>query len=207
MKVTVFGASGKVGRLVVDKLLDDGHQVTVLVHNSSPFNESEQLKIIKGDIHHEPTVNNAIQGSGAVISTLGSWGTPQKDILSAAMRFAIPAMQQQDITRLITLTGSAAQAPGESLTVAGKVMHRLFGLVAQDILRDGEEHLRLLSQSGLDWTTLRAGIMKNGPAANYVLNDKLPGAFETVSRETVAQALVDQLQDNRYIQQAPHLHG
>jgi uncharacterized protein YbjT (DUF2867 family) len=33
MRITVFGATGKIGRLVVDRLLDDGHDVTTFVRN------------------------------------------------------------------------------------------------------------------------------------------------------------------------------
>ncbi|WTE42853.1 SDR family oxidoreductase [Streptomyces sp. NBC_01622] len=38
MRVTVFGATGAIGSLVVQQLLDDGHQVTALVRTlpSSP---------------------------------------------------------------------------------------------------------------------------------------------------------------------------
>ncbi len=147
------------------------------------------------------------QGSEAVISTLGSWHTPTKDILTAAMTYVIPAMQDVGINRIITLTGSAAQAPDDEMTLSGKITRKVFGLIAKDILQDGEQHMRLLASSKLSWTTLRASIITNGVEQKYHLNSTLPKAWETINRHTVAKALVDQLSSTEYLRKAPHLHA
>ena len=206
MQITVFGASGNVGRIVVQKLLADGHTVTVFVHQSNAFEPSDQLKIIKGDIHNAALVASAVQGSDAIISTLGSWHTPTKDILSAMVRFVTPVMEQSGIKRLITLTGSGAWAPGDKIGFINKLSHAAFALVAKDIIRDAETHLQLLAASNLEWTSLRAPIMSSGKSSKYSLNNKLPLGWERVSREAVAQAIVDQLTDRNYVRQAPHIH-
>ena len=207
MNITVFGASGKIGRLVVEQLLKDGHTVTVFVHQSSAFVPNEQLKIIKSDVHNAAFVEAAVRGSDAVISTLGSWHTSTKDILSSAMRFIIPAMQQDGIKRIITLTGSGAWAPGDKITLSNKLQHAVFSTVAKSIIRDSEEHLRLLTTSQLDWTCIRSPVMKDGEATGYRLDAELPKPWERVSRSSVAQAIVDQLQDQRHLQLAPQLHA
>jgi putative NADH-flavin reductase len=207
MTITVFGASGNIGRLVVQKLLADGHNVTVFVHSHSPFELSRQIKIVKGDTHNAAFVEAAVRGSDVIISTLGSWHTPTKDIVSSAMRHAIPEMQKNGIKRIITLTGSAAWAPGDTLTTSNKLQHRLFSTIAGKIIKDSEDHLQLLHKSGLEWTCLRSPIMKNGTATEYVLNQALPKAWETITRETVAQAIIDQLTDTSHYQQAPQLHA
>jgi putative NADH-flavin reductase len=207
MQITVFGASGKVGRLVVQRLLHDGHRVVLFVHQTSPFEASDNIKIIKGDIHNAALVASAVSGSQAVVSALGSWHTPTKDILSAAMRFVIPAMQQQGVRRIITLTGSGAWAPGDSISVGNKVAHSVFNVFAKDIVRDAETHLRLLDDSGLDWTSIRSPIMKNGPSETYRLSKNVPGAVALINREAVAKAMTDQLNDTAWIAKAPHIHA
>lgn len=207
MQVTVFGASGKVGRLVVQRLLNDGHQVVLFVHQTASFEATDQVKIIKGDIHNAALVASTVTGSQAVISTLGSWHTPSKDILSAAMRFAIPAMQKLGVRRIITLTGSGAWAPSDDISLGNKVAHAVFNVVAKDIIRDAETHLKLLSDSGLDWTTIRAPIMKNGSKDSYSLNERIPGAVATINRKAVAKAIADQLTDTAFIAKAPHIHA
>lgn len=194
------------GRLVVDRLLADGHTVTVFVHKSSAFIASDQLKIIKSDVHNAAFVEAAVHGADAVISALGSWHTPVKDILSAAMSAVVPAMQKEGITRVISLTGSAAWAPGDHISFGNKVSHKVFNIIAKDIIRDSETHLKLLVDSGLDWTVIRSPIMKDSASDDYVLNTSMPGNLEKVSRQAVAKAMVDQLHDARFIKLAPHIH-
>lgn len=208
MQITVFGATGRVGRLVVEQLLQDGHSVTAFVHQQLPTaHPSKQLKFIKSDVHNAAFVEAAVRGSDAVISTLGSWHTPTKDILSAAMRFVIPAMQQEGVRRIISLTGSGAYAPGDSLSLGDKIAHRLFAVPAGDILRDAETHLQLLADSGLEWTVLRSPVMRNQTNKDYSLTMERPKLTESVSRAAVAQALVDQLQDEHYIGFAPFIRA
>lgn len=205
MNITVFGASGNVGSLVVEKLLKDGHNLTVFVHKSSPFAASEQLKIVAGDIHDASQVQLAVADAEVVISTLGSWHTPTKDILSAAMRGIFPAVSPN--TRVITLTGADAQAPGEKVGMIQKALHAVFSLVAKDVMADSETHLQLLHDSGLKWTSVRSPVMRNGPATNYKLNTKPTMPWSTVTRHTVAQAIVDQVTATDQLQAAPRLHA
>ena len=207
MTITIFGASGKVGRLVVEQLLQNGHKVTIFVHSNSPFDASDQVRVVKGDVHDSTAVSEAVRGSDAVISTLGSWHTPTKDILSAAMKSVIPAMENEGSTRIITLTGSGAWAPDEHISFGNRVQHGVFTLVAGKIIQDSEEHLRLLAKSGLDWTCVRAPVMKAGPATEYTLTTDLPKPWEIIPRATVAKAIVDLVADDHFSQRAPHLHA
>jgi len=206
MQVTVFGASGKVGKLVVERLLSAGHTVTVFVHYNSPFIPSEQLKIIKSDVHNAAFVEAAVRGSDAVISTLGSWHTPTKDVLSAAMRFIIPAMQQSHVHRIITVTGSGALVPADKPSFGARIQHAVIGIVAKDVLRDSEMHLQLLADSGLAWTCVRSPAMRDGEAGAYRLTAVPPKPWERVSRAAVADALVAQLTELDWLQAAPHIH-
>src|SRR4051812_42365964 len=100
MQVTVFGASGKVGRLVVAEALQRGYSVKAFVHSRNPFEDSPKLKVVKGDVYDSDDVAKALRGSDAVISCLGSWGSKRRDVLSSAMRMIIPAMTEQKIGRI-----------------------------------------------------------------------------------------------------------
>jgi putative NADH-flavin reductase len=112
MKITVFGANGNVGRLVVENALHQGHEVIAFIHGDNPFKASDKLSVIKGDIYNQKDVEKALNGSQAVISTLGSWGTPNKNILSAGMKNIIPKMQDAGINRIISLTGAGCNPNG-----------------------------------------------------------------------------------------------
>jgi putative NADH-flavin reductase len=207
MKVVVFGASGKVGSIVVEMLLKKDHQVWAFVHSSNPFKDDPNLKILKGDIYNTKDVEQAIKGVEVVISTLGSWGTKRKDVVSTGIKNIIEGMNDHKVKRLISLTGSDALAPGDSKTLASRLTHLMISLSpASKILSDGEKHIELLAASNLDWTTLRSPVMNaKGNISGYELTDKRPLPIATINRSSVAAAVVNLVEDKKYLSRAPYI--
>lgn len=207
MHVVVFGASGKVGRLVVAQLLNGGHTVTVFVHKSSPFEPSDSLKIVRGDIYAAADVAAAVQGADVVMSALGSWGTKSKNVVSTGVAHIIPAMQLHGVRRLITLTGSDAVVPGERISLLTRLTRGLFLLTpARKILKDGDAHIAQLAHISLDWTVLRSPPMNTrGNATHFILTAKRPKPWMTIHRTAVAQAMVALATDEQSFRQAPFI--
>src|SRR5271166_567492 len=75
MTVLVVGATGSIGRLVVDEAIRQGHAVRALVRNP---NKAEQLppdaQVVIGDVTRLDTLSAAVDGINAVVFTLGSDG-------------------------------------------------------------------------------------------------------------------------------------
>lgn len=206
MRLTVFGASGKVGQLVVEEALKDGHQVVAFVHTNNPFKDNKKLAVVSGDIKDQVAVAKALEGADSVISTLGSWGTKSKDIVSSGVENIIPSMQKNKQKRIITVTGSGAHWSQDQPNFLQRLNHRFIKIVSSKILTDGERHIRLLEKSGLDWTVIRSPIMSSKKAKKYKLDYIEPAVYETVSRKAVARCMVDQLKNPSYIRKAPHVH-
>jgi putative NADH-flavin reductase len=203
MQVTIFGASGKVGQLTVAAARAEGHSVVAFVHASNPFAGDSSIQVVQGDIHVPADIAKALQGSQAVISALGSWHTKRKDVLSVAMTSIIPVMTEQGISRIVTLTGSAAFDSTDTVSLDQRLLHFVFGCIAPRIQKDGEQHIRVLRASNLNWTTIRSPGMTTFGSPMYVLRTKLPSVFRTIQRRAVAQALVDQLEATDFIHAAP----
>lgn len=206
MKVIVFGANGKVGSIVTQKLLAADHEVVAFIHGQNTLADHPHLRVVQGDIRNTTDVKDALLGVDAAISTLGSWGTKSKDILTVGMHSVIPAMQAQGIQRIVSLTGSGAKAPGDKWGVIGKSGRLLLKVIAPKILADGEDHLSQLAASSLDWTVVRSPVMNNKGTTNYHLNEHIPGPFDTINRHAVAQAMVDQLTSTDFVKKSPHIH-
>jgi putative NADH-flavin reductase len=206
-QVTVFGANGRVGRRVVAELVNRGYSVVAFVHGDSHFVETPQLKVFRGDIYTPDAVERALTGSSIVISALGSWGTPKKDILAVGMGHIIPAMRQHGISRIVSLTGADARAPGDSLGFIHKLTHLILVRAMPRILADGERHIELLEQSGLDWTVVRSPIMvKRHPRHDrHALGTKRPLPWQVIPYQLVALAIVDAAQGPTWIQEAPFI--
>lgn len=200
--LTLFGASGNVGKLVVADALAQGYIVRAVVHTHDVFETHPNLTVIKGDIRDRATIKEALETADSVISTLGSWGTKQKDILNTAMKNIIPEMHTAGIGRIISLTGAEARATGDSLSSIHRLAHVGISVIGRKILRDSEQHIALLEKSTLDWTVIRSPIMTNATSSTYSLTTKRPLPWQTISRQSVAAALLSELGHEHHSQQA-----
>jgi putative NADH-flavin reductase len=205
MKVTVLGASGKVGRRVVAKLLDEGHNVAAFIYRHPTLAAHPNLTLMRGDVHSSDDIMRALSGSSAVISALGSWHTPEKNILSSAMERLIPAMRAADIRRIVSVTGASAFAIPDHPRLFDTVQHALVNAAAPKVLRDAEEHMRLLADSGLDWTVVRSPVMNERGESTYQLGPQPPLPWQTIHREAVATCMVKLLEAPAYYGTTPFI--
>jgi putative NADH-flavin reductase len=203
MNIVVFGAGGRVGNLVVVEALKRGHKVRAFVHSNPRFDKNSRTEVVKGDIYSSEDVVKAVKNMDAVVSALGSWGTPKKDILAQGMRNIIPAMQEQNVKKIVSLTGSDALAPSDTKKLLHTLRRSLLLIGAPKVLRDGESHIRLLADSDLDWSVVRSPIMNlRGNKNEFKLTDKRPKPWQTVNRESVALAMLDIAESNNSFKKA-----
>lgn len=206
MRITIFGASGKIGQLVTKQLISEGHHVTAFVHSKNPFGNDQKVNIVKGDIHNQLEVFKAVSGSDIIISTLGSWGTKEKDIVSSGMASIIDAAKRSKVSRIISLTGVDAHSKNDNLTLFSRITHLLITYSpAKKILQDGEDHIRMLESSNLSYTVLRSPIMNYRGKSSYKLINKAPYPWQTINRNAVAKSIVDQVSSSKYINKCPYI--
>lgn len=209
MNVTVFGATGGVGSLVVDQLRTRGHTVTGYVRNPDkvPASWGDDITVVVGELSDAAAIDRAVQGADAVVSALGpsldrkATGLP----LVEGTRNIVTAMQRHGVRRYVGNGTPSVLDPREKPTW----QTRLPTFMAKTFLRRAYDELVGVSQivmtSGLDWTIVRFLAPKNGPARGQLRHgfygyDKL--GFN-VTRADIAAFTVAQVDDNRYIGAAP----
>lgn len=205
MQITVFGAGGKVGSRVVRLALAAGYDVVAFVHTAAPFLERKGVKIIRGDVNLPEDVRLALVGSDAVVSALASWHTEAKDIQSAGMLNIVTAMKTIGIKRIISVTGTDARFKGDQPKLANKVSRYILGIIANKVIVDGENHMKILDASGLDWTVLRSPVMVQSGPATYHLQLGITPPWLTIPYDAVAHALVNEVEDKYHFHQAPFI--
>ena len=206
MQITIFGANGKVGSLIIKIALERGYRVVAFAHKSAPRSKDPNLIVHQGDIYDALAVSSAIEGSNAVVSALGSWHTSKKDILSSGMERIIPAMKESGINRVVSLTGADTRAAGDEISLMHKFSYRGINLTNGKIIEDSEKHLQLLEASQLDWTVLRSPIMnERGDINQFKLTDRRPLPWQTINRHSVALSMVNLIVDKNYSKKAPYI--
>lgn len=206
MKITVFGATGHVGRLFVERALAAGHSVTAYVRKPQRIDAANQaLRVVVGTLEDEEKINEAIAGSDAVVSVVGPLGRQYKLIFAPAYEKIVRAMKTHGVKRLIALGTPSMPDSNDKfnliffglILVVGSLIHKGY----EDIRKVGE----IVRESGLEWTVVRVPLLTNRPARG---NPKV-GYFGNgvtwprLSRADFADFLMKELTDRTYIGKAP----
>jgi putative NADH-flavin reductase len=204
MKLVVLGATGRTGRLLVEKALVEGHEVAAFARNPSRLAlEHERLVLLPGDVGNAVQVELAVAVAEAIISALGPTRTSSRDVMTVGARNIVEAMNRHGVRRLVWQTGAAVRDSQDPPSVIRAVMAGLLRLLSPGVLEDSERAYQIIKTSGLDWTVVRVARLKDGPEqGDYQVGFAPPGP-KPVSREDVAGFMLQQLSDDSYCRQAP----
>lgn len=207
MKITLFGATGGLGREILKQGLQQGHSIKVLVRNPNKIKEqSPLLEIIQADILKENSelLADRLSGSDAVISSLGTgMGLGITKLYSAGTKNIIQAMQQAKIRRLIVVSSSGTDPTTEEPWWYLWLVRRLLINVYVDQARMEEQ---IINTNNLEWVIVRPSQLTNGNKQKYRVRLKHnPEKGYQISRADVANFMLKQLEDNTYLNQLPAL--
>lgn len=204
MKTIVFGATGTIGRLAVERILADGHEVTAFARKPEKLDvKSANLTLLAGDARDPMAVSDAIRGHDSVLITLGSGMSRKDDIRSRGTMNVIQAMQTHGVRRLICQSTLGAHESRGNLNFFWKRI--MFGLLLRPVLLDHELQESLVRASGLDWTIVRPSAFVDGPATGAFKEDVEPNDRNLtlkIARADVADFLNRQLSELAYIHRA-----
>lgn len=204
----MFGGTGKIGRLVVRRLLDDGHRVTALVRSPEKLTiADERLDVVAAELDDAPAIRKAVDGADAVISALGPRIDPflRSGPLTEATRTIVAAMHESGVRRLIALATVSVPDPRDRPSLVERLVPVGVGLLIPGALEEVQGIGEVVTTSGLDWTLARMtapiDVPSNGTLrAGFLGRD---GVGTPMARTDVAAFLVDQLVDDRFIGAAP----
>lgn len=204
MNIIVFGATGSIGALTVLKLLEDGHSVTAFSRNPDALNlEHPNLTRGAGDVTNAADVCLAIEGSEAVIITLGSGSSRSGRVRSEGTQQIIDAMQRYGLKRLVCQTTLGAGDSWNNLNFFWKRI--MFGVLLRPVFEDHERQEQLVKASDLDWTIVRPSAFTNEAPKGALKIDISPeqrGLTLKISRREVAEFLVASLRERSFLYRA-----
>lgn len=196
MKIIVFGATGGVGKKVVEQAVENGFEVTAFVRTPSKLEVShENLSVVKGDAFNRAEVAAAIAGHDAVVSCLGSsQGMKKSTELQEMVKNIVVGMQEHGVERIV-YTASAG-IYGELPGVSGKLMMG----VLKNALKDHRAAVDSIEAHGLAYTIVRPMGLMNGPFSGKYREaaEGVPEKSKSISRADVAHFILKALNDKKY---------
>jgi putative NADH-flavin reductase len=215
MKITVFAATGGIGRKVLEQALASGDEVTAVVRN--PKKLPAEVRFVTADLAEaDPAVlEAAVKGADAVVSGLGATSGHEVGVAWRGTQAIIRAMKSAGVRRIVvvsaapigTVPSPARPHPPKYDPGDGFFMRHLFGPLTKAALRKHYADLAqmedVLRDSGLDWTIVRPPrLTDKAKTSSYrtAYGQNLRGGL-FISRADVADLMLRVLDQPQAIQQ------
>ncbi len=204
MKLTIFAATGGIGRQVLAQAVAAGHDVTAVIRN--PKKLSAEVRIVTADLAaaDPAALESAVDGADAVLSGLGPRAQSEAGVASQGTRAIVQAMKARDVRRIVVVSAApigTVPSPGRPKPPKhdpgdGFFMRNLFSPLTKAAFRKPYGDLALmediLRDSGLDWTVVRPPRLTNKPLTGTyrtAYGRNLPRGF-FISRADVAHLML-----------------
>jgi len=193
MKLTIFAATGGIGRQALEQAVAQGHDVTAVVRN--PKKLSRQVRVVAADLAapDPATLELAVKGADAVLSGLGARSSSDTGVAWRGTRAVVQAMKAADVRRIVVVSAApigTVPSPGRPNPPKhdpgdGFFVRNLLGPLIKAALRKHFADLAMmedvLRDSGLDWTVVRPPRLTDGPVT---------GAYRTAYGQNLLRGLL-----------------
>lgn len=214
-RVCVVGASGKLGRYLVDEALRRDHQVVGVCRERSLgklADRADRITVIPGDTDDTDVIRRAVAGCDGVLTVLVPWGV--RGYSSGTARAVLDAAEPG--ARLIFSCGwhvpydHADRYSKRTVLVQSAVTKVMRAARIMDI-DDQVEAARRIYASDAAWTLVRASTLEEGrgqglPIAGEHVGDPIL-ASDRMRRVDYALYMVEALTDDSLTRSAPAIVG
>lgn len=214
-KVCIIGASGKLGKYMVQHALDRGYEVVAVcreqsVHKLDAFRD--RITVIPGATNDRDVIRRAVAGCDGVLTVLVPWGVQQysSGTAQAVLDFAEPG------ARLVFSCGWHITRDGEDVySWKFRALVRVFGAIARLFrlveLDDQVEACRRIFASDTRWTVVRGSDLEEGVSQGLPVWSRHVGdpilASNLTRRIDFALFMVAALENDELVQEAPAIVG
>ena len=176
MKLTIFAATGGIGRQLLEQAVAAGHDVTAVVRSPEKLS-GEAVRVVRADLTaaDPAALESAVGGADAVLSGLGPRSNADAGIAAQGTAAIVAAMQATHVRRIVVVSAApvgTVPSPGRPRPPRhdpgdGFFMRHLFSRAATaafgKVYTDLAQMEDVLRDSGLDWTVVRPPRLSSKP--------------------------------------------
>jgi hypothetical protein len=215
MKICIVGASGKLGRYMVQHSLDRGYEVVAVCRAKSVGkldSFGDRITIVPGATDDRDVIRRAVEGCDGVLVVLVPWGVHgyATKTAQAVLDFAPPG------ARLVFSCGWHITRDGQDryswkLRLGVKLFGPFARLIRLADLNDQVEACRRVFASDTRWTVVRGSDLEEGESQGLPVWSRHVGdpilESNLTRRIDFALFMVDALENDELIQEAPAIVG
>lgn len=196
-RILVVGASSRTGRQLVKQAVERGHEVTAFLRDpAKAASLPPNVEKVTGDALDANAIAGAVAGHDTIMVAIGD---RKVHVSAATIRNVIAGMKSHGVKRVILLSAYGTGDSGHG--VQGFLFRTMLGKLNADKV----EADRLLEESGLDWTSVRAPALTEGPKAGRIkaATDVVINGFKGMSRADLAAFMLDEMDANAFVRRKP----
>lgn len=203
MTIIVFGATGTVGKQLVQQALFNGHHVRAFGRNvyTTDYLQTENLQLVQGALFDEGEVFHAIKGSDAVLSAIGGDRDGADKARTLGIKNIIKQMQKAGIKRIIAVGGSGILNADENTLL---VDHEDYPKKNIAVGKEHQKAYAYLKESDLNWTMIGSPeIIDNGPTGSFITKadyEPEPNKYR-INAGDLAMFMLNELERNEFVRQ------
>jgi putative NADH-flavin reductase len=206
MKLTVFGATGAVGGLLVDQALGRGYQVTAVVRDAARFPHRPGVTVAEvPDLTGVDALLPAVDGRDAVLSGIGPKSRKDTAVASSTGLSIIHALELAGVRRFVWVSAApVGPVPEDDSVLNRRLVFPLIGRMLHGIYADLGLVEDALRRSDLDWTVVRPPRLTSGPRTDRyrtAIGANVRSGY-VVSRADVAHCMLSALDNPATIREA-----
>ena len=206
--ITILGATGFVGKNLLQKAIDQKMKVKVLTRNKEKLQDFlSAIEVIEGNYFDEEKLKVALEGSEVILSTIGpaisyKLSQDEEDNYINSLAYIIKQMTENKQRRWINISGAGVKMVHEKLPFARKLLRVKLMEVSKSIINIKDRELQLLAESNLDWTNIRSPIIKEKVEGEFAA-DANKFIATTVDLNQLTDFMLAEIKSKKWIKKAP----
>jgi putative NADH-flavin reductase len=201
VNLIIFGATGTVGKQLVQQALFNSHHVKAFGRNvyTTDFLQTENLQLVQGALFDEGEVSKAITGCDAVLSAIGGSSDGTDRTRTLGLKNIIKQMQKTGVKRIIGIGGLGVLNADENSLLVDKddypPEYKAVGL-------EHKKAFELLKESDLNWTFVcPPNIINEGPTGSFITNADYPPEQNKykINAGDLAMFMLNEIAKNEYV--------
>ena len=207
-QITILGATGMVGRNLLQKAINKGIKVKVLARNREILGDlMDQAEVIEGDYFDEYKLQNALEGSDIILSTIGppmhgNLSTIDENNYISSLAFIIKQMEKNKQSRWLSISSAGVKMAHENLPLARKLLRVCLKAESKSKINIKDRELQLLEQCDLDWTCIRPPMIKEKAEGEFC-TDEINFSGTHIDLNQLTDFMIAEMTKNEWLKKAP----
>lgn len=202
MKIALFGATGHVGRAILDEALARGDEVTAIVRDPARLGTNDaRITVVTGDIAQPESWLDAVRGCDVLVVSISARRDGSNDAVPALAAMVLDYLPKAGVKRLVWVGGAASLETSPGVRV---IDDPHFPEAWKDEAQGQIKALEVFrhSKNDVEWTYMSpAAVLEEGPRTGRyrVGSDQLLVDGDGKSQISVADyavALLDRVEKN-----------